>query len=279
VTTIAELAEDRTVEGVFAVAKKQRRRTRGGAPYLALELADASGRIEARVWSDVDLLDRRFDEGDAVRVLGRVERYGGRLQVQVRAVEAAENADPAKLTPSLRRDADELDGFLEFLAAEISHPGLGAVVTSFMRDDDVRAAFRALPAAGADGHHGYAGGLLEHTVGVATLCHETAQLHPRLRADLLLAAALLHDVGRVRELGRGPSFRQTEEGRLLGHVHLGLRLIEVRARDLDSAALAELLHGVACHHDRQAARTAEAAVLYHANQLDAQAATRPVGDD
>lgn len=277
--TIAELVEDRTVEGVFAVTRKERRRTRAGAPFLALELADASGRIEARVWSDVDLLDRRFAEGDAVRVLGRVERFGGRLQLQVRAVEPAVDADPAALTPALRRDADELDGFLEFLAAEIAHPGLAGLVQRFLADGEIRAAFRALPAAGADGHHGYAGGLLEHTVGVATLCRETAQLHPRLRSDLLLAAALLHDTGRIRELRPGPSFKQTEEGRLLGHVHLGLRLIEERASGLDPDVLAELLHAVACHHDRQAARTAEAAVLYHANQLDAQAATRPVGDD
>ena len=112
-TTIAELAEDRTVEGVFAVTKKERRRTRTGASYLALELADASGRVEARVWNDVDLLDQRFGEGDAVHVLGRVERFGGKLQVQVRAVEPAEDADPSSLTPSLRRDADELDGFFE----------------------------------------------------------------------------------------------------------------------------------------------------------------------
>jgi 3'-5' exoribonuclease len=279
VTTIAELAEDRTVEGVFAVTRKERRRTRAGAPYLALELTDASGRVEARVWSDVELLDARFGEGDAVRILGRVERFDGRLQVQVRAVEPVEDADPTALTPALRRDADELDGFFEFLAAEISHSGLGAVVSSFVGDADIRAAMRALPAAGADGHHGYAGGLLEHTVGVATLCRETAQLHPRLRTDLLLAAALLHDLGRIRELGRGPAFRPTDEGRLLGHVHLGLRMIEERARDLDPAVLAELLHAIASHHDRPAARTAEAAVLYHANQLDAQAATRPVGDD
>jgi 3'-5' exoribonuclease len=278
VTTIAELSEDRTVEGVYAVTRKERRRTRAGAPYLALELADASGRIEARVWSDVELLDRRFGEGDAVRVLGRVERFGGRLQMQVRAVETAEDADPASLTPSLRRDAEELDGFLEFLAGEISHPGLAAVVEAFTRDGEVRRGLRTLPAAGADGHHGYAGGLLEHTVGVATLCRETAQLHPRLRTDLLLAAALLHDVGRVRELAPGPGFRQTEEGRLLGHVHLGLRMIEERAPGLDPAVLAELLHAVGCHHDRQSAKTAEASVLYHANQLDAQAATRPVGD-
>jgi 3'-5' exoribonuclease len=111
---------------------------------------------------------------------------------------------------------------------------------------------------------------------VATICRETAQLHPRLRHDLLLAAAVLHDVGRTRELTPGPAFRQTEEGRLLGHVHLGLRLIEERAGELDPEAQAELLHAVACHHDARAARTAEAAVLYHANQLDAVAATRPV---
>lgn len=277
-TSIAELTEDRTVEGVFAVTRKERRRTRAGAPYLALELADASGRIEARIWSDVELLDGRFAEGDAVRILGRVERFGGKLQVQVRTAETVEDADTSALTPSLRRDADELDGFLEFLADEIAHPGLAVVVDSFVRDGDVRAALRSLPAAGADGHHGYAGGLLEHTVGVATLCRETAQLHPRLRSDLLLAAALLHDVGRIPELGRGPVFKPTEEGRLLGHVHLGLRLVEERSRDLDPAVLAELLHAIACHHDRPAARTAEAAVLYHANQLDAQAATRPVGD-
>jgi 3'-5' exoribonuclease len=278
VTSIAELAEDRTVEGVFAVGRKERRRTKNGAPYLALELVDASGRIEARIWDDVELLDGRFAEGDAVRVLGRVERFGGRLQVQVRTVEAALDSDPAELTPTMRRDPEELDGFLDFLAGEITHGGLEAVVGQVLGDDGVRSALRALPAAGADGHHGYAGGLLEHTVGVATLCRETAQLHPRLRSDLLAAAALLHDVGRTLELGRGPAFRPTEEGRLLGHVHLGLRLIEERSAGLDAAVRAELLHAVAVHHDRQAARTAEAAVLYHANQLDAQAATRPVGE-
>ena len=146
-------------------------------------------------------------------------------------------------------------------------------------DGEIRDGMRLLPAAGADGHHGYAGGLLEHTVGVATLGRETAQLHPRLRADLLLAAALLHDVGRVRELGRGPSFRPTREGELLGHVQLGVRLIDERAASVESAVRAELLHAIAAHHDRGAARTAEAAVLYHANQLDAQAATRSVGAD
>jgi 3'-5' exoribonuclease len=277
VATIAELVEDRTVDGVFAVARKRRLTTRGGKPYLALELVDPSGRIEGRVWDDVELLDRRFDEGDAVRVLGRVERFDGRLQLAVRTVEAAD-ADPTTLSPALRRDADELEGFLEFLAAEIAHPGLASLVGRVL-DDEVRAGMRSLPAAGADGHHGYAGGLLEHTVGVATLARETAQHHPRLRSGLLLAGALLHDVGRVRELGPGPSFRPTREGAILGHVQLGVRLVDERAGALDATVRAELLHAIAAHHDRTATRTAEAAVLYHANQLDAVAATRPVGDD
>jgi 3'-5' exoribonuclease len=246
VSAIAQLAEERIVEGIYAVARKQRLRTRNGVAYLALELVDPSGRIEARVWNDVDLLDGRFAEGDAVRVLGRVDKFRDRLQLEVRS-----------------------------LAGEIVHPGLKATVSRFLAEDALRASLRSLPAA-PNVHHSYAGGLLEHTVGVATICREAAQLHPRLRTDLLLAAALLHDVGRARELGPGPSFRQTDEGRLLGHVHLGLRLIEQHAGELDPEARTEVLHAVASHHDARAARTAEAAVLYHANQLDAVAATRPV---
>jgi 3'-5' exoribonuclease len=259
VSAIAELQEDRVVEGVYAVAKKERRRTRTGSDYLALELVDRSGRIEARIWSDVELLDGRFGEGDAVRVLGRVDKYRDRLQLAVRTLEPAEE-DVTALTPALRRDADELDGFLEFLGAEIAHLGLSAIVRRFLEDDPFRGRLRELPAS-PDIHHDYAGGLLEHTVAVATICRDAAQVH---------------DAGRTVELGRAPTFRPTDEGRLLGHVQLGIRLIEARADGLERDVLAELVHAVAAHHDARAARTAEAAVLYHANQLDAVAATRPV---
>jgi 3'-5' exoribonuclease len=274
VSTIADLAADRVVEGTYAVARKERRRTKNGAAYLALELVDPSGRIDARVWKDVELLDARFSEGDAVRLLGRVERFRDRLQVDVRSLEAADGVDPAALVPAMRRDADELEGFLEFLAAELAHPGLRSACGRLLSDPGLRELLRRLPA--AESHHSYAGGLLEHTVAVATLARETAQLHARLRHDLLLAAALLHDLGRTRELRAAPGFPPTEEGRLLGHVHLGLRLVEEGTPELDSNVRAELLHAIACHHDVRAARTAEAAVLYHANQLDAVAATRPV---
>src|SRR5881397_2717236 len=122
-TAIAQLEENRTVEGVYAVAKKERLRTKNGAAYLALELVDPSGRIAARVWNDVELLDSRFAEGDAVRVLGRVERFRDKLQLDVRTLEPAQDVDPASMAPAMRRDADELEGFLEFLEAEIAHAG------------------------------------------------------------------------------------------------------------------------------------------------------------
>ena len=138
-----------------------------------------------------------------MRVLGRVEKFRDRLQLDVRSLEASD-VDPATLTPTIRRDRDELAGFLDFLVAEMMHPGLRATVSAVL-------AARPLEThpATPDDHHSYAGGLLEHTVGVATLCRETAQLHPRLRTDLLLAAALVHDVGRTVELGRGPAFTPT----------------------------------------------------------------------
>ncbi len=126
-------------------------------------------------------------------MLGRVERFDDRLQFEIRSVEAAD-ADPAGLAPRLRRDADELDGFLEFMAAELAHPGLRAVVGGSSATP--RSGRRCASSRQPRPITRYAGGLLEHTVAVSTLVRETAQLHQRLRGDLLLSAALLHDVGR-----------------------------------------------------------------------------------
>jgi len=278
VTPLAELIADSAVDGVYAVARKERLRTRAGASYIALELTDESGRVEARVWNDVDLLDARFSEGDAVRVLGRVESFRDKLQIQVRTLEPAPEADPTTLAPAGRRDPDELEGFLDFLLAEIAHEPLRSAVTALLGDGEGRRRLRTLPAT-VEGHHSYSGGLLEHTVGVATIARDLCQVHPRLRSDLLLAAALVHDLGRTLELGPAPVFAPTPEGRLLGHVQLGLRLIEQHAGPLAPELRAELLHAVASHHDVRAAHTAEAAALYHANQLDTVAQLRPVDSD
>ena len=242
-----ELAEDRVVEGVYAVARKRRLRTRAGAPYLALELVDPSGRIEARVWQDVELLDARFAVGDAVRVLGRVERFRDRLQLDVRTLEAAD-ADPAALTPALRRDADELDGFLEFLAGEIA-------ASRARGGDGAASSATASPwrAAGAPG-----GGRTTATrAGCSSTRSAWRRSAARPRSCTRACAATCCSRRRSSTTSAAcassraaPAFRPTAEGRLLGHVHLGLRLIEERAEALDPDVRAELLHAVASHHDR-----------------------------
>jgi 3'-5' exoribonuclease len=272
-TYVADLSEGALVDATFAVQRKQRRRTRNGDPFLSMELADRTGRVAGVVWNDVNLLGARFDQGDTVRVLGRVETYGGRLQIAVRDVERIEGGDPLELVPGARRDAETLDGFVEFLAGEIAHPGLRALVARFLDDRRFRERLRSAPA--AETHHDYAGGLLEHTVAVATLCREAAQLHPRLNSDRLTAAALLHDAGRTETFRPGVTIAVSEQGRMLGHVLAGVRMIDAAASGLGLAddVLLPLLNAVAGHHgpiEGRRLETPEAVALYHANSLDAR---------
>ena len=208
------------VDGVFACTRKDRLIARTGTPYLALELRDRTSALPARVFRDADLLGGRFDRGDLVRVQGQVERFREELQIDVRAIERADGADPAAFLPVAYRNLDELDGFLEHLAREVHDPGYAALLEGLLADAGLRAAWRRAPCTRA-GHHAYLGGLLEHTVAVATLAQETCVLHPRLNSDLLICAALVHDLGKTREFAYGAEIGLTEEGRLLGHVALG----------------------------------------------------------
>ena len=173
------------------------------------------------------MLSGRFERGDLVRVAGRVERFRDELQIDVRAIARAEQADPAAFLPVAYRDVDELDGFLEHLAREVHDPAYRGLLERLLDDDALRAEWRRAPCTRA-GHHAYLGGLLEHTVAVGTLALECAQLHPRLNPDLLLTAALVHDLGKTREFTYGAEIGLTDEGRLLGHVVLGQRLLDER---------------------------------------------------
>jgi 3'-5' exoribonuclease len=273
-TYVADLSEGAVVDATFAVQRKTRRTTRNGDPFLSVELADRTGRVAGVVWKDVNLLGARFDQGDTIRVLGKVEQYAGRLQISVRDVERIEGGgDPLELVPGSRRDAETLEGFLEFLTGEIHHDGLRTLVNGVLGDPRTRERLRNAPA--SESHHDYAGGLLEHTVAVATLCREAAQLHPKLNSDILLAAALLHDVGRTETFRPGVTIAVSDEGRMLGHVLAGVRMIDAAARasGLGDDVLLPLLNAVAGHHGPLEGRrleTAEAVALHHANTLDAR---------
>jgi 3'-5' exoribonuclease len=271
--TIATLRAGDEVDGVFACARKDRLQARSGLPYLALELRDRSGTIQARVFRDADLLGGRFERGDLVRVRGRVERFRDELQLELRAVERAEAADPAAFLPVAYRDLDELDGFLEHLAREVHDPAYSRLLERLLGDAELRAAWRRAPCT-RGGHHAYLGGLLEHTVAVATLALEACQLHPRLNSDLLICAALVHDLGKTREFEYGAAIELSDAGRLLGHVVLGQQLLEERMDGLDAERRLALLHCVLCHHGPDAAPnrrfgSPEALALYRLNALDA----------
>jgi 3'-5' exoribonuclease len=261
------------VAGVYACTRKDRLTARTGTPYLALELRDRTSALPARVFRDADLLGGRFDRGDLVRVQGRVERFRDELQVEVRAIERAQDADPAAFLPVAYRNLDELDGFLEHLAREVHEPGFRALLEGLLGDDALRAEWRRAPCT-RKGHHAYLGGLLEHTVAVATLALETCQLHVRLNSDLLLTAAIVHDLGKTREFTYGAELGVSDEGRLLGHVVLGQQLLEPRMLDLAPDRRVALLHCVLAHHGPDAAPgrrfgSAEALALYRLNALDA----------
>jgi 3'-5' exoribonuclease len=265
---VATMRAGDEVSGVFACTRKDRLIARTGTPYLALELRDRTGAIPARVFKDADLHAGRFEQGDLVRVAGRVERFRDELQVDVRAIARADDADPAAFLPVAYRDLDELDGFLEHLAGEVRDTAFRALVASLMGDAKLRAELRRTPCT-RNGHHAYLGGLLEHTVAVATLALETCTLHPRLEQDLLLTAAIVHDLGKTREFVLGAEIGLTDEGRLLGHVELGLRILDERAAPLDEPRRLALAHCVLTHHGDRRPATPEALALYRLNALDA----------
>jgi 3'-5' exoribonuclease len=286
--TVATLRVDEDVDGVFACTRKERQITRAGAPYLTLELRDSTGSIVGRAFRDADLLAGRFDRGDLVRVAGRVERFREQLQLDVRSIARAEGAeaDPASFLPRAYRDLDELDGFLEHLVREVYEEGLKALLARLLGDQQLRAQIRRAPCSipsppgggrSAPGnHHAYLGGLLEHTVAVATMALELCTVHPRLDRDLLLSAAIVHDLGKTREFTYGAEIERSQEGAMLGHIELGLRVIAAHApATLSDERRLALEHCVICHHGPETAggqrfASPEALALYRVNALDAQ---------
>ena len=277
---VSALRPGQHVDGVFACSRKDRLFTRSGAPYLALELRDRSGTIQARAFQDADALAGRFERGELVRVSGRVERFRDQPVLEVVDIarieggaDGSEPEDPSRFLPTAYRDLDELDGFLEHLAGEVHDRPYRAFLERLFSDDALRAELRRAPCTRA-GHHAYLGGLLEHTVAVATLAYEICQLHPRLNQDLLLTAALVHDLGRTREFTYGAEIGLTDEGRLLGHLVLGEQIVSSRAGDLDDHRRLALLHCVLSHHGAATAPggrfgSVEALTLYRLNALDA----------
>jgi len=278
----AEVLPGRRFAGRFACTRRDRLVARNGGTYLAVELRDHTGVLKARVFREADRIAARFDRGDAIWIRGRAERFRGELVAELDDVRRLEpgSYDPAELLPSAYRAIDELEGFLEHLGREVHDPGLAAAVNHAVFSEPTWTEFRRAPCTRA-GHHAYLGGLIEHTVAVATLVGELCQLHTRLDSDLLMAAAIVHDVGKVREFSYRAEIELSEEGRALGHLAIGAEIVGAACRGLDEPRRLALLGCLLCHHGPQGgpARagssgrsgfpSAEALALYRLNALDA----------
>lgn len=280
-TPLVELAPGQNFTGRYACARKDRLTAKNGSAYLALELRDRSGSMPARIFRDSDRIGIGFERGDVIEVKGRVEQFRGQLSAELedaRRIDPAE-IDPADFLPTAYRDREELEGFLEHLSREVHHAGFKAVVDDLLFTGETAEAFRLAPCT-RNGHHAYIGGLSEHTVAVGTLVTETCVLHPKLNSDLLMAAALVHDIGKTGEFTYGAEIGLSERGRALGHLQIGAELIKSAGdrAGLEEAESDALLSTVMCHHGTDALRlrqfpSAEAIALYRLNALDAQVKT------
>jgi 3'-5' exoribonuclease len=279
---IADLAqhENQAITGFFAVAAKQVRSKKDGAVYFALTLADSSGQIEARMWETLDAGE--FAAGDVVKLRGQVCRYQDKLQINLERVRKAhaDEFDLGDFVPKTERDVDELWAELNSYVESFTEPHLKALLRSFLDDAEIGAALREAPAAKSM-HHAWIGGLLEHVVSLLGICDAAAK-HYSVHRDLLLTGAVLHDIGKLQELRWGTSFDYTLEGQLLGHITIGVGMIERKMAELPNfpTELRVLIsHLVLSHHGRyefgspKLPMIPEAVLLHYLDDMDAKMQT------
>ncbi len=273
---LAELRPGDRVDTVACVRSRELRLSRTGEPYLWLELSDRTGTLQA-VRFDLDPAAAVLPAGTVAEVHGVVTSWRGEARLRVSALAPARCFKRSDLMPTSSRDADELKDRLRAHLAAVRDPGLRALVHRVFAADGFAVRFAECPAS-ASGHHAWLGGLLEHTAAVAGLARATSAAYPEADRDLLLAAALLHDAGRVDELEFDTAIGIAPEGRLTGHVAAGIRRIDAAAAvspaaELRRDRLERLRHAVLAHdpNGMVAPVTLEAILLGHADRMDVEA--------
>jgi 3'-5' exoribonuclease len=248
--------------------------------FLTLILSDRSGQILARVWEEAEATADNLEQGLAVKVEGEVETYLDRTQIRVLRLRPAQpdEYDQRDFVPSSERDPDELLEKLNAYIGKITNSHLRSLVEHFFTDQDFLGRFRQAPAAQRV-HHAYLGGLLEHTVEVLTLCQTVLELYPQIDASLLLAGALLHDIGKLREYTWELDIEYSDQGRLIGHIVATDEMVMAALNtmpDFPSELALRLRHMLLAHHGRyewgspRRPMTLEAITLHHIEDLDAQ---------
>jgi len=279
-TFIQEIKENDAVDSIFLVKEKSSGVTRTGNPYLKLKLADRSGEMEARIWTSVETSAEAFDRDDFVRIRGKAVSYLEHVQLNVTQVERAEEKGIAleDFLPTTDKDIDEMLHSLIQISGRMGNPDLRRLLALFWGDKAFVEQFKRAPASKKI-HHAFIGGLLEHTLSLTELVLKNASHYKGLNRDLLTAGAILHDLGKVEELSYNRSFDYSDQGRLLGHIILGLEKVEEKIRQLPEfpGDLSILLkHLILSHHGQyiygspKKPMTLEAVMLHYLDDMDAK---------
>ena len=283
---VADLRDDgRDVVACYLVLDKQKRETRAGKPFLTLTLGDRTGTIEAKVWDDAERLDAAVALEDVVGIRARASVYNDKLQLTITVMQPLEVGDDdlEVFLPASPRDRGQMGRELDALIATVTDLPLRTLLVRCVgKGTQMGRQFRLHPAAKRN-HHAYLGGLLEHSLSVARsadrLCAHYREQGAELDRDLLVTAALLHDIGKVRELAARRSFVYTDEGQLLGHILIGLQMVTDEAKQIPGLRpdrLLHLQHLIASHQGRlewaspKVPMTLEGLILHMADDLDAR---------
>lgn len=282
---INQLADQESVDGIFLATQKQLRPNRMGNLYLQVELCDRTGTITARMWNATDEDYRSFEPGDYVHVEGTAQLYQGVMQVIATSISRAamSEVDEDEFRPVPAVDIDCLRSRLTQLLRGLNNPHLRSLAECFLMDESFMDRFSRAPA-GVKNHHAYLGGLLEHVVQLIELCGRVAACYPQLDGELLTMGAFLHDVGKVEELAYDRGFAYTDAGQLLGHVVMGVSILDAKAQEAERLTgqpfpgdlLVRLKHMIVSHHGQyefgspKLPMTLEALTLAYLDDLDAK---------
>jgi 3'-5' exoribonuclease len=277
---ISDLQENERCDSSFLVKSKTLGKTRSGNPFLKIRLGDQTGETEGRIWDRALEFDQDFSVNDVVRVRARVERYQDKLQLNISDIERVdpEEVDPTLFLATGPHDVNELWQQFQDLAKQVKNQHLQRLVKSFLSDRAFVEQMKQAPAAKSM-HHAYLGGLLEHTVSVARLLGRICDHYPRLDRDLLITAAILHDIGKLEEFSYQMHLDYTDAGRLLGHVVLGVQRVQEKIDKLEGfppTLSLTLQHLMVSHHGEyefgapKRPKTPEAFALHYADDLDAK---------
>ena len=272
--------ENQAVTAFFAVRSKQLRSRKDGGQYMAVTLGDRTGQIESRMWENFAEAAPGFETGDVVKVRAEVSRFNDRLQLNLEKLRraTADEFELADYVPQTSKDVDQLWSSLVGSVDSFTDPWLQRLVRSFLDDPLMATAFREAPAAKSL-HHAWIGGLLEHVVSLVAICDLAAHHYPEINRDLLLTGAILHDIGKLEELRWGTTFDYTLEGQLVGHITLGVVMIEKKLATLPGfpphlRMLVE--HMVLSHHGKlefgspKLPMIPEAVLFHYLDDLDAK---------